>query len=58
MREGSVLAKLRHPNIAHLLDAGIGAGGQPYLILEYVRGHRIDRYCERHKLSIEKRIGA
>src|SRR5688500_7004310 len=35
-REGRVLAKLQHPNIAHLLDAGVGADNQPYLVLEHV----------------------
>ena len=37
-REGRVLARLQHPNIAHLLDAGVEADRQPYLVLEYVRG--------------------
>ena len=45
MREGSVLAKLQHPNIAQLVDAGVAPGGQPYLVLEYVEGERIDRLC-------------
>ena len=55
-REGNVLAKLRHANIAHLIDAGIAASSQPYLVLEYVQGDRIDRYCERLGLGIEARI--
>lgn len=55
-REGSVLAKLQHPNIAHLLDAGVSAHGQPYLILQYVLGTRIDRYCQTHELRVEQRI--
>ncbi|MBP2648811.1 MAG: protein kinase, partial [Gemmatimonadetes bacterium] len=42
-REGSVLARLTHPGIARLLDAGV-RNGQPYLILEYVDGQRIDEY--------------
>jgi serine/threonine-protein kinase len=55
-REGSVLARLQHPNIARLLDAGVEADRQPYLVLEYVRGERIDQYCNQHGLSIEQRI--
>jgi serine/threonine-protein kinase len=43
-REGSALARLAHPGIARLLDAGISAGGQPYLVLEYVDGRRIDAH--------------
>jgi serine/threonine-protein kinase len=55
-REGSILARLRHPNIAHLIDAGMSKAGQPYLILERVDGVRIDRYCDERRLPIEARI--
>jgi tetratricopeptide (TPR) repeat protein len=55
-REGSVLARLRHPNIAQLLDAGVTARNQPYLVLEYVRGERIDLYCDKNELQFEQRI--
>jgi eukaryotic-like serine/threonine-protein kinase len=55
-REGRVLAKLQHPNIAHILDAGVVANGQPYLILEYIRGEPIDRFCDLRKLGIRQRI--
>lgn len=56
VREGSVLARLEHPNVARLLDAGIAPSGQPYLILEYVDGERIDQHCDRRGLSIAQRI--
>ena len=36
-RERQALARLAHPGIARLLDAGV-AGEQTYLVLEYVRG--------------------
>ena len=55
-REGSVLARLNHPHIARLLDAGVTNGGQPYLVLEHVEGVRIDRYCDDHRLPPEQRI--
>jgi len=55
-REGSILARLRHPHIAHLIDAGVSAIGQPYLILERVDGAPIDRYCDERRLGIEARI--
>jgi tetratricopeptide (TPR) repeat protein len=55
-REGRVLARLQHPNIAHLLDAGIEGDRQPYLVLEYVRGEPIDEYCKHNDLRIEQRI--
>ena len=56
-REGSVLARLTHPGIARLMDAGVTPGGQPYLVLEYVDGMRIDSYAEERGLSPDARIG-
>jgi serine/threonine protein kinase/tetratricopeptide (TPR) repeat protein len=55
-REGTILARLRHPRIAHLIDAGVSPAGQPYLVLEHVDGQSIDRHCDEHELSIEARI--
>jgi serine/threonine-protein kinase len=50
-REGQALARLTHPHVARLLDAGTLGEGQPYLVLEYVRGAHIDRYCDEHSLD-------
>lgn len=55
-REGQILGRLSHPHIARLLDAGVHSGHQPYLVLEYVDGLPIDRYCHVHGLDIEARI--
>jgi eukaryotic-like serine/threonine-protein kinase len=55
-REGTLLARLSHPNIARLLDAGVTDGGQPFLVLEYVEGTRIDRYCDDQRLAPDARL--
>jgi eukaryotic-like serine/threonine-protein kinase len=55
-REASILARLRHPHIAQLIDAGVSPLGQPYLVLERVDGERIDRYCDARNLPVEARI--
>src|SRR5947209_16457739 len=55
-REGSILARLAHPHIARLIDAGVWRLSQPYLVLEYVQGEHIDRYCESHGLATGERI--
>jgi eukaryotic-like serine/threonine-protein kinase len=55
-REGTVLARLTHPHIAQLVDAGVLGAGQPYLILEYVDGQPIDRYCDGHQFELAQRI--
>jgi serine/threonine-protein kinase len=55
-RERNILAALTHPNIARLYDAGIGAGGQPYLAIEYVEGQPIDAYCAAAQLDLRGRL--
>src|SRR5262249_39111947 len=40
-REGHALARLTHPNIARLVDAGVTQNGQPYLVLDYIEGEPI-----------------
>ena len=55
-REGTILARLKHPRIAQLIDAGVSPAGLPYLVLEYVDGQSIDRYCDERGLGIEARI--
>ena len=54
--ERQVLAGLTHPNIAALIDGGSTPDGLPYLVMEYVEGIRIDRYCEKHKSTITERL--
>ncbi|MCU0952410.1 MAG: serine/threonine protein kinase, partial [Burkholderiaceae bacterium] len=54
-REGRLLARLAHPHIARLLDAGV-ADSQPYLVLEYVDGAPIDRWCDAQSLDIRARL--
>ncbi|HEY7028901.1 MAG TPA: serine/threonine-protein kinase [Gemmatimonadales bacterium] len=55
-REGSVLARLTHPGIARLIEAGVSGAGQPYLVLEYVEGKPIDLFVEEGNLSLAQRI--
>jgi len=55
-REGRILGQLTHPHIAELIDAGVTANGEPYLVLENVEGQHIDEYCDHHKLDVDGRI--
>ena len=55
-REQHILSSLDHPNITRMLDAGISEDGQPYLVMEFVDGVYLDKYCDEHKLGIEQRI--
>jgi serine/threonine-protein kinase len=55
-RERQILAQARHPGVARLLDGGTGPGGRPYLVMEYVDGRPIDRYCDEERLSVPDRL--
>src|SRR5262245_2012060 len=55
-REGNLLGRLAHPHIADLVDAGVTAAGQPYLVLEHVDGEPIDRFCDTRRLDVGARV--
>ena len=55
-RERDILARLSHPHIARLYDAGIAADGTPHLALEDVEGQPVERHCEASALSIPARV--
>src|SRR5579872_2813103 len=55
-REGSILARLVHPHVTSLLDAGVSQIGQPYLVIEHVEGDHIDLYCDAKDLGTEARV--
>lgn len=55
-RERQILASLNHENIARLLDGGLSNDGEPYLVMEYVEGARIDDYCEQRDLTTRDRL--
>ena len=54
-RETQVLARLEHPAIAHLIDAGIESG-RAWIALEFVRGKPIDEYCDASQLDVRQRV--
>ena len=54
--ERRILARLVHPNIARLLDAGVTPDGRPFLVLEYINGTPINIYADEQALDIDQRI--
>jgi eukaryotic-like serine/threonine-protein kinase len=54
--ERQTLAALDHSNIVKLLDGGSTEDGSPYLVMDYVEGLPIDRYCDLNHLSIDERL--
>lgn len=55
-RERQILASLNHPNIARLLDGGVSASGEPFLVMEYIEGEPLPDFAERRNLSIKERL--
>ncbi|MBL8300962.1 MAG: serine/threonine protein kinase [Rhodanobacteraceae bacterium] len=55
-REREILAGFDHPGIARLLDAGESSRGEPYYVMEYLRGLPVDAHCDRYRLSIAERL--
>ncbi|HVF55617.1 MAG TPA: serine/threonine-protein kinase [Pyrinomonadaceae bacterium] len=55
-RERQILASLSHDNIARLLDGGVSGDGEPFLVMEYVEGLRIDDYCKTNQLRLVGRL--
>ncbi len=54
--ERQALARLVHPAIAAILDGGTLEDGRPYLVLQYVEGRPITRYCSEEGLSLADRL--
>ena len=55
-RERDILARLEHPNIARLYDAGMGEGGQPWLAMELVEGLSLSDHVAARSLSMPERL--
>ncbi|HET7584537.1 MAG TPA: serine/threonine-protein kinase [Gemmatimonadaceae bacterium] len=56
LRERRLLARLEHPGIARLLDAGMTDDGAPWLALEYVPARSITEECELRGSSVAERL--
>ncbi len=56
IQERDILSGLNHPNIARLYDGGITEDGRPYLVLEYVDGLPIDKFCREKTCPTEYKL--
>jgi eukaryotic-like serine/threonine-protein kinase len=54
--ERQLLANLDHPNIATLLDGGSTPEGLPFLVMEYVEGTPIHKFCESHGCTVREKL--
>ncbi len=54
--ERHALARMNHPNVAQVYEAGDTELGQPYIAMEYVPGPSITDYCDANRLTVQKRL--
>ncbi|MEM8930249.1 MAG: serine/threonine-protein kinase [Acidobacteriota bacterium] len=55
-QERQILASLRHPSIAQLLDGGLTDDGRSWFAMELVDGAPIDRWCDSRRLDVRRRL--
>jgi serine/threonine protein kinase len=55
-QERRILLQLHHPNIVALLDTGTTEQGSPFVVMDYVDGKPVDRYCDDLPLATRARI--
>ena len=56
MMERKILAQLENPNIASLFDGGSTSDGLPYLVMEYIEGLPVTKFCDLHNLDTNERL--
>ncbi len=54
--ERQMLARMHHPAIAQVFDAGTAEDGRPWFAMEWVRGEPIVEHVDRHGLSTKERL--
>jgi eukaryotic-like serine/threonine-protein kinase len=54
--ERKILASLENPYIANLIDGGSTTDGLPYLVMEYIEGEPMTKFCDSHQFSIVERL--
>ncbi|MCB1051086.1 MAG: serine/threonine protein kinase [Acidobacteria bacterium] len=54
--ERQALALMNHENIARVYDADTTEDGQPFFVMEYVPGERMDRFCDGRQMNVAQRL--
>lgn len=55
-RERRILAQLQHPQIARLLDGGVGESGQPWFVMEFVDGVPLNEWAGLPRVTLAQRL--
>ncbi len=54
--ESQALARMNHPNIATVHDAGVDPNGRPYFVMEFVDGQSMIHWCRNHKPTLSQKL--
>jgi WD40 repeat protein/serine/threonine protein kinase len=54
--ERQALALMDHPNIARIYDGGVTPSGQPFFVMELVKGIPLTEYSDSKRLSVDDRL--
>jgi non-specific serine/threonine protein kinase/serine/threonine-protein kinase len=54
--ERQAMARLSHPNVAQLFEAGTTRDGFPYFAMEYLPGESLLAYCDQKRLDLRARV--
>jgi tetratricopeptide (TPR) repeat protein/predicted Ser/Thr protein kinase len=56
--EAEIMARLQHPGIAQVIEAGLEAGpnARPYFVMEYIEGSPISEYVASRRPSVHDRV--
>jgi len=53
--ERQAIARMEHPGIARVLDAGLTSDDRPWIAMEYIPGEPITTWCDAHQLGLGER---
>ncbi len=56
MIERQAIARMDHPNVARVYDAGVTAADRPFFAMELVDGPPLTTHCNDHRLGVRERL--
>lgn len=55
-QERDILLRTDHPNVCQILDANLADRGVPFIVMQFVEGRPLDRYCRENGCALEERL--
>jgi eukaryotic-like serine/threonine-protein kinase len=55
-RERDILMRMDHPNVCKMIDANVADQGIPFIVMQFVEGQPLDRFCRERRCSTEEKL--